>query len=342
MMSGMGRQVYDRSPSAPADEEIVVTRPIEVLHVGSASRDLTSDDPRGWRLGGGVTYAALATARLGVRTGALIGVDAEGAAADELDLLRSAGVELVLERLGEAPVFDNQETPAGRVQVCHAVGERLAAREVPAAWREARAWSLVPVAGEIDDTWAAGVPDSAYLTVGWQGFLRHLSAGERVARRPPAASALLARADLVGVSHHDVGFGTSVASLAGFLRPGADLLITEGQAGGLFVRVGEAGAREAYRYLPTATDRETDPTGAGDTFLAALLASVLRPAIVGRRRPHRSPDLRFAAAAGSLAVEGPGLSGVPDRAAVLVRRARERVRRAVVPSEVSQVGAVEG
>ncbi|MFL5688562.1 MAG: PfkB family carbohydrate kinase [Chloroflexota bacterium] len=338
----MGRQVYDRFRSAPADEEIVVTRTIEVLHVGSASRDLTSDDPRGWRLGGGVTYAALTTARLGLRTAALIGVDAEGATADELDLLRSAGVDLVLERLGEAPVFDNQETPGGRVQVCHAVGERLAVRDVPPEWREARAWSVVPVAGEIDDTWADAVPNGAYLTLGWQGFLRDLSAGERVSRRPPAASALLGRADLVGVSHHDLDFGTSIATLAGFLRPGADLLITEGQAGGLFVRVGEEGARDAYRYLPTATDRETDPTGAGDTFLAALLASVLRPAIVGRDRSRRSPDLRFAAAAGSLAVEGPGLSAVPDRGAVLVRRARERVRRAVVPSEVSQVGAVEG
>jgi hypothetical protein len=40
-------------------------------------------------------------------------------------------------------------------------------------------------------------------------------------------------------------------------------------------------------------------------------------------------------------VEGPGLSAVPDRASVLIRRARERVRRAVIPNEVSQVGWVE-
>ena len=218
----------------------------------------------------------------------------------------------------------------------------LAVRDVPPAWREARAWSIVPVAGEIDDTWAAAVPATAYLTLGWQGFLRDLDAGERVRRRLPAASALLGRADLVGVSHHDVGFGTSVTTLVGFLRPGADLLVTEGDLGGVLVRVGQAGTREAFRYLPTATDHEIDPTGAGDTFLAALLASVLRPAIVGRHRSRRSPDLRFAAAAGSLAVEGPGLSAVPDRAAVLVRRTRERVRRAVIPSEVSQVGAIEG
>ncbi|MFL5755795.1 MAG: PfkB family carbohydrate kinase [Chloroflexota bacterium] len=319
----------------------MATATIEVLHVGSASRDLTTDDPRGWRLGGGVTYAALTTARLGLRTAALIGVDDVGATADELDLLRAAGVELVLERLREMPVFDNQETPSGRVQICHAVGEPLAMRDVPDAWRVARAWSLVPVAGEIDDGWASVVPDPAYLVVGWQGLLRDLAPGQRVGRRAPEPSRLVARADLVGVSHHDLGFATSVASLAGLLHPGADLLVTEGDLGGLLIRVGEDGAHEALRYLPTATDRETDPTGAGDTFLAALSASVLRPAIVGRRRSRRSPDLRFAAAAGSLAVEGPGLTAVPDRTAVLVRRARERVRRAVMPSERSQVGAAD-
>lgn len=314
---------------------------LEVLHIGSASRDLTLDDPRGWRLGGGVTYAALTTARLGLRTAALVGVDEAGAGAEELDLLRAAGVDLTLARLAETPVFDNQETPAGRVQVCHAVGRPLEVPTLPAAWLAATAWSLVPVAGEVDETWAAVIPEAAYVAVGWQGMLRELAPGRHVVRRPPTPSALLRRADLVGVSHHDVAPGMSLATLAGFLHPGADLLVTEGRRGGLLIRVGEDGPREALRYLPTTTDRETDPTGAGDTFLAALLASVLRPAIVGRSRSRRSPDLRFAAAAGSLAVEGPGLAGVPDRTAVLVRRGRERIRRAVVPSEASQVGAAD-
>ncbi len=196
----------------------------------------------------------------------------------------------------------------------------------------------MPVAGEIGEGWAAAIPGAAYVTVGWQGMLRDLSAGATVARRAPSPSVLLQRADLVGVSHHDVGPATPIASLAALLHPGADLLVTQGRDGGLLVRVGPDGPSEVLRYLPTATDRETDPTGAGDTFLAALLASVLRPAIVGRRRSRRSPDLRFAAAAGSLVVEGPGLGAVPDRAAVIVRRARERVRRAVIPSEVAQVG----
>ena len=315
--------------------------PIEVVHVGSASRDLTPDDPRGWRLGGGVTYAALTTARLGLRTAALIGVDDDAASAHELDLLRDAGVELQLAHLAEGPVFDNQETPTGRVQICHAVGRPLDVPALPASWGAAAAWSLVPVAGEVGEAWAAAVPEGAYMALGWQGMLRDLVAGGRVVRRPPWPSALVRRADLVGVSHHDVAGGTSLAALSALLHPGAELLVTEGRAGGLLIRVGEDGPGETLRYLPTATDRELDPTGAGDTFLAALLTSVVRPRVAGRGRSRRSPDLRFAAAAGSLVVEGPGLAGVPDRTAVLVRRARERVRRAVVPSEVSQVGWVE-
>src|SRR5436190_985351 len=134
-------------------------RRIDVLHIGSASRDLTPDDPRGWRLGGGVTYAALTTARLGLRTAAYIGVDE---AAD----------------------------------------------------------------------WATAIPDDALVAVGWQGFLRELAEGREVGRRAPGPSAVVGRGDLVGVSQQDLEPGTRVATLATFLRPGADLLVTQGSRGG--------------------------------------------------------------------------------------------------------------
>jgi sugar/nucleoside kinase (ribokinase family) len=81
-----------------------------------------------------------------------------------------------------------------------------------------------------------------------------------------------------------------------------------------------------------------DPTGAGDTFLASLLTAFVRPGLVGSGPRSTASALRFAAAAGSLAVEDIGLAGVPTRTQVLVRRARERVRRAVLPAEPAQVG----
>jgi hypothetical protein len=314
---------------------------VEVVHVGSACRDVAPDDPRGWRLGGGVAYASLTTARLGLRTAAIVGVDATAATASELDILRDAGVDLLIVPLPEGPIFHNRETPHGRVQTSVQTGVPLPIPVVPESWRTAPGWSLVPVAGELTDAWADAIPVDAHLAVAWQGFLRELVAGEQVRRRPPRPSAILRRADLVGVSHHDVPPETPLSDLYGLLGEGADLLITQGADGGLLIRLGRDGPIETLRYLPTATDGESDPTGAGDTFLAALQASILRPAVVGRTRSRHRIDLRFAAAAGSLVVEGPGLDGVPDRAAVLVRRARERIRRAVIPTEVSQVGAIE-
>ena len=176
------------------------------------------------------------------------------------------------------------------------------------------------------------------VAVAWQGMLRRLVAGEHVERSAPTGRALLRRADLVGLSHLDVAPETTIEELTAHLHPGARLLVTQGGKGGLLVSTSAGGPPEVLNYLPAATDREVDPTGAGDTFLAALLATLVRPSVMGPGGGPLARGLRFAAAAGSLAVEGVGLHGVPDRRAVLRRRARERVRRAVQPSLSARVG----
>ncbi len=312
----------------------------EVVHVGSACRDIAPDDPRGWRLGGGVTYSALTTARLGLRTVAVVGVDEPARTAHELDLIRDAGADLLLVPLDEGPIFHNVETPTGRVQTCVAPGRPLPLPPLPESWVRARAWSIAPVAGEVLDDWAGSIPDGAYVGLAWQGFLRTLLAGERVTRRPPAPGRLLARADIVGVSHHDLDPATPLADLFPLLRPGGRLLVTQGHEGGFLVTL-DPDRRPAseLRYRATRSDRELDPTGAGDVFLAALISSAVRRARAGR--PHERPDLAFAAAAGSLVIEGPGLTAVPDRASVLIRMARERVRQLVAPTVAERIGTYE-
>ena len=112
-------------------------------------------------------------------------------------------------------------------------------------------------------------------------MLRRLVAGAHVERVPPSDRAILRRADLVGLSHLDVARDTSLGDLARFLHPGARLLVTQGGHGGLLVTTGDDGPVEVLRYLPTPTEREVDPTGAGDTFLAALLAVFVRPSVAG-------------------------------------------------------------
>ena len=158
-----------------------MTRPdIEVVHVGSACRDIAPEDPRGWRIGGGVMYAALTTARLGLRTAAVVGVDTEAADAAELTMLGEAGVDILRVDLSEGPIYHNLETKNGRVQTCVQPGVPLPLADLPPAWMAAPGWSVVPVAGEVRDDWARVIPADAHVAVAWQGFLRDLRAGEQV------------------------------------------------------------------------------------------------------------------------------------------------------------------
>lgn len=321
----------------------------QIVHVGAASRDITTDDPRGWRLGGGVSYGALTTAALGVRTVAVIGVDATAATCVELDALRTAGVELLLVPLAAGPIFRNEERPEGRRQLCLDPGQAMDVPALPVSWHGAPVWAVAPVANEVGDAWIEAIPETAFVALGWQGLLRSLTADAAVTRRAPVWSGLLDRADLVALSRHDVEPGTSLATLTALLHPGARLLLTDGRDGGLLATTPGAdpagalfeGRGTSLRYAAVPPDRAVDPTGAGDSFLAALLATIVRPSLVDLAMPPTAANwsgtsedvvarawaspaaLRFASAVASLVVEGPGLSAILNLAAV-----RRRLRRA--------------
>jgi len=301
-----------------------------VVVVGAAARDIVDDDRRGWRLGGGVSYSALTTARLGLPTGAIVGVDEGASTASELDLLREAGVEVRLVLLDRGPVFENIERSEGRLQLCGSASDPLPTDVVPEAWRDARGWILAPVAGELPAAWA-GVPlPEAFVAVGWQGLLRELVAGEAVHHTAPRPDPIIRRADLVGLSRDDVDRDMPLADLYALLRRGASLAVTQGDRGGL-VAHGAHGDRDAaleLRHYPAVPSHDTiDPTRAGDVFLAALAAARIEPRLVGGRL-RQGYDLLLAAAAASLVLEGPGLIGVATRDAVRVRMAEAAARRA--------------
>lgn len=275
---------------------------------------MAPNDPRGWRLGGGVAYAALATARMGRRAAALVGADRLAARSTELELLRDAGVTVQVVDLERGPIFENVETPAGRRQTCLEPGDPVPVGALPASWAASANWLVVPIAGEIRPEWAGAIPSSAHVALGWQGLLRTLVAGESVRHRPPERTSLVERADLVGVSRHDLEPGTDVGGLLALLRPRAELLVTEGRAGGLVLERDDRG-HALQRHYDALEAAEVDPTGAGDVFLAALVGAMS----AAGRRSVQPEDLRWAAAAGALVVEGFGLPAVPDRASIVRR-----------------------
>jgi sugar/nucleoside kinase (ribokinase family) len=284
----------------------------DVVVVGAAARDIAPDDERGWRLGGGVSYSSLTVARLGLRTGALIGLDGEAGDARELDLLREAGVDVRVVPLANGPVFSNIEQRGGRLQLCHGRSDPIPVTALPPEWASARGWILAPVAAEIPEAWADVPAEDAIVALGWQGLLRELVPGEPVRHSAPRPHPVLGRADLVGVSRDDVDPAIALADLYGLLHPGAMLAITRGDHGGLVVEGVEDDQLQLRHYPAVKSPSIVDPTGAGDVFLAALAATRIQPRLVGGRI-GQGMDLLIAASAASLVLEAPGLTGIPTR-----------------------------
>jgi sugar/nucleoside kinase (ribokinase family) len=280
----------------------------DLLIVGAASRDLTADDPRGWRLGGAVSYCSLTAARLGLRVGCLIGLDRPARDAAELELLEEAGVIIEPVPLASGPVFENVEAEGHRRQRWISTSDPVPPAALPTSWRRASGWLLAPVAGELPEEWAAAVGAAARVGLGWQGLLREFGGDGWVERVPPAPSPLLDRAGLVCVSADDLDPATELAGLRG-CAGSATVVVTAGDAGGVAL-----GRQRPLRYSALRAAEVVDATGAGDVFLAALMAVWLTSGELATARA-----LRLAAAAGSLAVEGAGLAGVPAREAITAR-----------------------
>jgi sugar/nucleoside kinase (ribokinase family) len=281
--------------------------------VGAASRDLAVDDPRGWRLGGSATYCSLTAARLGLRVGCLLGVDGEAidGAEGEFDLLTSAGVRLLLARLDHGPVFENIEDGGHRRQRWLSRSDQVRVDALPAQWRGAAGWLLVPVAGELGEEWVGAIPAGAAVGVGWQGLLREFADDGWVKQVEPRRSRLLASAGLVVASVDDIPAETSVEALR-TLAPDSTIVLTAGEGGGVALR-----GVDQQRYRAAKAGSVVDPTGAGDVFMAALMAAWLLTDELATGR-----TLRFAAAAASWAVEGVALGGVPTKAQVAARLGR--------------------
>jgi sugar/nucleoside kinase (ribokinase family) len=240
--------------------------------VGAATRDIDAADPRGWKLGGGVTYSAIAAAKLGVRVRALIGVDDVAATATELETLRSARVEVELVSLSTGPVFENIRTPTGRQQIAHSPSDEMTPAMLPPDWRDADGVLLAAVAAELGGDWADTFRPSSFVTLAAQGLVRRLHAGQQVVRLAFEHGPLVRRADAISLSQEDVAAGAP--PIRDFLRPGQQLLITHGKRGSLALTRTETGL--TGRITPPLPMRKAiDPTGAGDTFVAAWLAARL-------------------------------------------------------------------
>lgn len=272
--------------------QLTPLEPVDYLLIGHLTRDLT---PEGPRLGGTAAYSALTARALGLR----VGVVTSWAADLPLGELRS--IPIVSFPCDHSTTFENQNTPAGRIQFIRSVAPRLDLYQIPEPWRNATIVHLGPVAQEVEPAMIRAFP-SSLIGVTPQGWLREWDASGRVSVAEwPEADFVLQRAGAAVISVEDVaGDESRIEEMAASSRV---LAVTEATLGARVYWNGDV-----RRFRPPEVV-EIDPTGAGDIFAAAFFSRLFTT-----RDPWEAA--RFATQLAANSVTRPGLSGIPTAAEI--------------------------
>lgn len=279
--------------------------------VGHLVRDAAPGDPRGFTLGGTVTFAAAQAHHLGLSAGIVT------RCGPDLDLDADLPFAEVSRGVSSATTsFENVYSDAGRAQRVTALATAIQLEDVPDAWRAAPIVLLGPVFGEVSAEMAAwfgakpqsgGVAAMAVPTlvgVSAQGWVRGLDAERRVYHKPWTGDPYWRGAHVLFASDEDLA--GDEAELERWIDEVPIVAVTRSSRGARIWERGEAYEMEAF---PAA---EVDATGAGDTFATAFLIRLSETDDVAEAA-------RFGAAAASLSVEGAGVAATADRAAIQVR-----------------------
>jgi sugar/nucleoside kinase (ribokinase family) len=262
--------------------------PPDFVAVGHLTVDELSG---GLRPGGSTLYAGLFAHQQGLRVGLLTSYGPDF----PFDVLPPE-IEVVGVPAAGTTRFALDYRPAGRRLTLKERAARLEAAHLPPHFAEAGIAYLCPIADEVAPALAHAFPDAA-IGIGAQGWCRVWDGDGTVRMRPwPDPRPVLARAQALFLSSDDVaGWETRAIDLYQEVPLGALTFADKGAV--LFVN----GERHVVPALPA---REVEPTGAGDVFAAAFL---VRYNLTGDAFEAAS----YAAVAGALTVEAPGIAGVP-------------------------------
>ena len=264
--------------------------PPRVLVVGHLTEDRTREGPPARRRG---RLRRLLAHRFGAPTTILTAADA---AFPFLDAL--AGIRILRLPSDARTRFDNhyRKDGARRQRILDRAAEipEPALRRTVAALPPGSAVLYAPVARELGGSGTLPRPsgEGSFAAAAPQGLLRRWDAEGRVAvSRPDGLADRLAALDLVSLAEAELPEATPAAG-----PPAGDHARTAGSAA--------APPGLPDEEVPPAPAAETDPTGAGDVFAAALFVSLWRGLPLGRAAG-------LAAAAAAISVESPGTAGVP-------------------------------
>lgn len=229
------------------------------LLIGHITADLTPD---GRHLGGTVSFAAPV-----VRSFGLVGKVLTSAATDEplLEALRPHIEAVQVVPSAETSTFENIYDSSGqRTQYIRAVASKITAADIPAEWLSAPLVHLAPLTDEVDPRIAHEFKDATVLLT-LQGWLRRWDADGRVRFKTWFDPEVLRDIDIVVFSEEDILEAPEIEQqFAGAVE---HLIVTRAAKGGTYYH------RGVPRHYDTPQYEQVSPTGAGDVFAAALLAS---------------------------------------------------------------------
>lgn len=270
--------------------------------------------------GGPSLYAALTVRGLGAQAVLVTNLAAR------YDRSVLAGVELVLAGEAEPARYENQYDASGHrsqrlldeggeiatASVLAELADRYAA-EPPAAilacpaYHEVSGFISSPTGSQVRRTFPTF--GAAVVAASLQGPLRERLADGRVEPVTDANTAVAGFAHPGSLLFFSAEDTPQAASLAGTLAAvGAIVALTRGEQGASLYRA------EGLHEWPALAATLVEPTGAGDCFAAACAVRYVETGDLAEA-------LRWGLAAGAVAVEAPGLSAVPTRAAVVARLA---------------------
>jgi sugar/nucleoside kinase (ribokinase family) len=256
----------------------------DYLLIGHMTADLT---PTGRLPGGTVSYATRTAASFGLRVALLTSAIANDPLLEQL----TPYGEIVSLPAPETTTYENIYLPTGRVQYVRGVAAPIGAAEVPPHFLGAPLVHLAPIAGEIDPQIAHTFKNSTVLLT-LQGWLRRWAADGRWFDPD-----VLKSINIVVFSEEDIVESPQLETeFAGAVE---HLFVTRAEKGGTYYHWGNP-----FHYITPQVEL-VNPTGAGDVFAAALLASL--PAL--NNDLHAA--IHVAARLGAVAVTRNLLEGAP-------------------------------
>jgi sugar/nucleoside kinase (ribokinase family) len=250
----------------------------DVCVIGHVARDLNviAGVERPPSPGGAAYYSSMAYRSLGLRTLVVTKV----AAADEGPLLadlRGAGAEVINLPTPRSTVFRNIDAPdaGGRVQKVAAIADPIHSGDVPDV--SAGLWQLGPLTSrDLDPALASRCARAGGLVgIDVQGLTRIVQDGEVRPHGPESLPDDLSLIDVLKADEDEIltftGETDLAAAVARVRGAGvAEILITRASRGSTIH--GPRGSSEIAAVTPRP---KVDPTGCGDTYLAAYLAARL-------------------------------------------------------------------